>query len=80
MIRIRNDLPSIFIDQIKRDFEWLGINWDKIEQQSLRIDRYREVLNELKDKNLVYECFETALELELKRKKQQNLGQASNIR
>ena len=63
-----------FIDQIKRDLEWLGINWDKIEQQSLRIDRYREVLNELKDKNLVYECFETALELELKRKKQQNLG------
>ena len=63
-----------FIDQIKRDLEWLGINWDKIEQQSLRIDRYREVLNELKDKNLVYECFETALELELKRKKQQNQG------
>ncbi len=63
-----------FIDQIKRDLEWLGIDWDKIEQQSLRIDRYREVLTELKDKSLVYECFETSLELELKRKKQQNQG------
>ena len=63
-----------FIDQIKRDLEWLGIKWDKIEQQSLRVDRYREVLTELKDKNLVYECFETSLELELKRKKQHSQG------
>lgn len=63
-----------FIDQIKKDLEWLGIEWDKIEQQSLRVDRYREVLTELKDKNLVYECFETSIELELKRKKQQNQG------
>jgi len=38
-----------FIDQIKRDLEWLGINWDRVEQQSLRIERYREVLNKLKD-------------------------------
>ena len=29
-----------FIDQIKRDLEWLGIIWDRIEQQSLRMDRY----------------------------------------
>ena len=54
--------------------EWLGINWDRVEQQSVRVERYREVLNKLKDKNLVYECFETSLELELKRKKQQNQG------
>ena len=63
-----------FIDQIKRDLEWLGISWDRIEQQSLRMDRYWEVLTKLKDKNVVYECFETALELDLKRKKQQNRG------
>jgi len=63
-----------FIDQIKRDLEWLGINWDRVEQQSLRIERYREVLNKLKDQKVVYECFETSLELELKRKKQQNQG------
>ena len=63
-----------FIDQIKRDLDWLGINWDRIEQQSLRIERYRDVLNKLGDQNMVYECFETPLELEIKRKKQQKRG------
>ena len=63
-----------FIDQIKRDLEWLGINWDRVEQQSLRIERYREVLNKFKELKVVYECFETSLELELKRKKQQSQG------
>ena len=63
-----------FIDQIKRDLEWLGINWDRVEQQSLRIERYREVLNKFKEQKVVYECFETSLELELKRKKQHNQG------
>ena len=63
-----------FIDQIKRDLEWLGINWDRVEQQSLRIERYRDVLNKFKEQKVVYECFETSLELELKRKKQHNQG------
>ena len=63
-----------FIDQIKRDLEWLGISWDRIEQQSLRMERYWEVLTKLKDQKVVYECFETPLELDLKRKKQQNQG------
>ncbi len=63
-----------FIDQIKRDLEWLGINWDRVEQQSLRIERYREVLNKFKEQKVVYECFETSLELDLKRKKQHNQG------
>ncbi|MDC3075910.1 glutamate--tRNA ligase [Paracoccaceae bacterium] len=63
-----------FIDQIKRDLDWLGINWDRIEQQSLRIERYRDVLTKLGDRNMVYECFETSLELEIKRKKQQKRG------
>ena len=63
-----------FIDQIKRDLEWIGIYWDRIEQQSLRIERYRDVLTKFGDQNLVYECFETSLELEIKRKKQQKRG------
>ena len=56
-----------FIDQIKRDLEWLGINWDRIEQQSLRIERYRDVLTKLGNQNMVYECFETSSDLEIKR-------------
>ena len=63
-----------FIDQIKRDLEWLGVHWDRIEQQSLRLERYHEVLTKLKDQNVVYECFETSVELDLKRKKRQNQG------
>ena len=63
-----------FIDQIKRDLDWLGINWDRIEQQSLRIERYRDVLTKLGNQNIVYECFETSSELEIKRKKQQKRG------
>ncbi|MDC3107830.1 glutamate--tRNA ligase [Paracoccaceae bacterium] len=63
-----------FIDQIKRDLDWLGISWDRVEQQSLRIERYRDVLTNLGDQNMVYECFETSSELEIKRKKQQKRG------
>ncbi len=64
-----------FIDQIKFDLEWLGINWDKIEQQSKRLDRYKEILNTLIKNGNIYECFETSVELDLKRKKQLNSGQ-----
>ena len=63
-----------FIDEIKRDLDWLGITWDRIEQQSLRIERYRDVLTKLRDENVIYECFETSSELEIKRKKQQKKG------
>ena len=63
-----------FIDEIKRDLEWLGISWDRVEQQSTRLDRYFEILNNfIKYKN-VYECFETSVDLDLKRKKQLNSG------
>ncbi|NCV12610.1 MAG: glutamate--tRNA ligase, partial [Rhodobacteraceae bacterium] len=29
-----------YVDQIKRDLEWLGLTWDRIERQSERLDRY----------------------------------------
>jgi glutamyl-tRNA synthetase len=63
-----------YIDQIKKDLEWLNIHWDRIEQQSLRLERYRNVLSQFIEKQYVYECFETPLELDLKRKKQHNQG------
>ena len=64
-----------FIDQIKYDLEWLGIYWDRVEQQSKRLDRYKEILNNLIKNENVYECFETTIDLDLKRKKQLNSGQ-----
>ncbi|CUH64298.1 Glutamate--tRNA ligase 1 [Thalassovita gelatinovora] len=63
-----------YIDQIQRDLEWLGITWDRIEQQSARLDRYAEAADRLRDMGRFYECFESPVELDLKRKKQLNMG------
>ncbi|MDR9486240.1 MAG: glutamate--tRNA ligase [Sediminimonas sp.] len=63
-----------FIDQIQRDLEWLGLTWDRIEYQSRRLDRYSDAADRLRDMGRFYECFETPAELDLKRKKQLNMG------
>ncbi len=63
-----------YIDGLKEDLVWLGLHWDRIEQQSLRFDRYREAAEQLKAAGRFYECFETPVELDLKRKKQLNMG------
>ena len=63
-----------FADGIKRDLDWLGLHWDRVEQQSLRMDRYHEAADLLRGAGRFYECFETSVELDLKRKKQLNMG------
>ena len=63
-----------FADAIKEDLEWLGLTWDRVEQQSLRLDRYAAAADELRAKGRFYEAFETPVELDLKRKKQLNMG------
>ena len=63
-----------YADQIRRDLEWLGLTWDREERQSARFDRYHEVADQLRGTGRLYECFETPLELDLKRKKQLNAG------
>ena len=63
-----------YADGIMADLEWLGLHWDRVEKQSLRLERYRAVAEELKAKGRFYECFETPVELDLKRKKQLNMG------
>ena len=63
-----------FVDGIKRDLEWLGLHWDRVERQSLRLDRYRAAADQLRDAGRLYEVFETPTELDLKRKKQLNMG------
>ena len=62
-----------YADGIMADLEWLGIHWDRVEKQSLRMDRYREAAEDLKSKGRFYECFESPVELDLKRKKQLNM-------
>lgn len=63
-----------YVDQIKRDLEWLGLTWDRLERQSERLDRYAAAADSLRDMGRFYECFETPTELDLKRKKQLNMG------
>ena len=63
-----------YVDGIKQDLEWLGIHWDKVERQSERLDRYIAAADKLRDIGRFYECFETPVELDLKRKKQLNMG------
>jgi glutamyl-tRNA synthetase len=63
-----------YIDGIKEDLTWLGLTWDRTERQSDRLDRYTAAMEELKAAGRLYECFETPVELDLKRKKQLNMG------
>ena len=63
-----------YADAIKEDLEWLGLTWDRVERQSDRLDRYEEAAQKLRDMGRFYECFETPTELDLKRKKQLNMG------
>ncbi len=63
-----------YADGIMQDLAWLGIHWDRVEKQSLRMDRYRAAADDLRAKGRFYECFETPVELDLKRKKLLNMG------
>ncbi|MEE2944232.1 MAG: glutamate--tRNA ligase [Pseudomonadota bacterium] len=63
-----------YVDAIQQDLEWLGLTWDKIERQSERLDRYHAAADKLREMGRFYECFETPTELDLKRKKQLNMG------
>jgi glutamyl-tRNA synthetase len=64
-----------YVDAIKRDLEWLGLHWDRVERQSTRLERYAAAAERLREMGRFYECFETPVELDLKRKKQLNMGQ-----
>ena len=63
-----------YIQGIKDDLTWLGLDWDRVEYQSKRMDKYLDAKQKLIDMGRLYECFETPVELDLKRKKQLNMG------
>ncbi|WP_041651320.1 glutamate--tRNA ligase [Anaplasma centrale] len=63
-----------YVEEIKNDLKWLAMDWDLCFNQSSRIKRYDEVFNSLMGKGVVYPCYETQEELELKRKMMLKMG------
>ena len=59
-----------FADGIAADLAWLGIRPGRVEWQSKRFARYGEVADQLKAAGRLYPCFETADELDRRRKRQ----------
>lgn len=57
-------------DGIKTDLEWLGLSWNETVSQSDRFDRYDAAKEKLIADGLLYPCYETAEELDRKRKLQ----------
>jgi glutamyl-tRNA synthetase len=57
-----------YADAILEDLEWLGIHPDRIEYQSKRFAAYDAAVEKLKAAGLLYPCYETPEELELRRK------------
>ncbi|QIG54466.1 glutamate--tRNA ligase [Altererythrobacter sp. BO-6] len=57
-----------YVEAIRADLAWLGITPDGEERQSARLEHYEAAFAALKAAGRVYPCFETAQELDLKRK------------
>ena len=63
-----------YVDGIKADLTWLGLTWDFEARQSTRFDKYDAVVDKLKAEGRLYPCYETADELDRKRKRQMSRG------
>jgi glutamyl-tRNA synthetase len=59
---------------IEEDLNWLGLVADDKIRQSERLDLYNEAVKRLSDEGLVYACYESPEELELKRRMQLGRG------
>ena len=57
-----------FVEAMRADLAWLGLHPDGEDRQSARFDRYEARFEELKAAGRVYPAYESAQELELKRK------------
>jgi glutamyl-tRNA synthetase len=63
-----------FAQGIADDLAWMGIVPDRVERQSARYDRYDAVVEKMKAEGRLYPCYETADELERRRKRQEARG------
>jgi glutamyl-tRNA synthetase len=62
-------------EAIEADLRWLGLNWDSKANQSERFAAYEAAADRLKANGRLYPCYETAEELDYKRKRQMARGQ-----
>ena len=63
-----------FEQGIELDLRWLGLDWDERHNQSKRFDRYEAAAERLKAMGRLYACYETAEELDRRRKVQLSRG------
>jgi glutamyl-tRNA synthetase len=63
-----------FADGIAADLDWMGIKPDRTERQSARFGHYDAVVEKMKSEGKLYPCYETADELERRRKRQEARG------
>jgi len=61
-------------DLIETDLKWLGLEWGERYNQSKRFDIYRKCADALKADGRLYPCYETADELDRRRKVQLSRG------
>jgi glutamyl-tRNA synthetase len=64
----RERSEEAYVDAIRADLAWLGLDADAEERQSARFGRYEAALARLAEAGRVYPAYETAQELDLKRK------------
>ncbi len=57
-----------YVEAIRADLTWLGLDWDQEERQSARLARYDAAFAALLAAGRIYPCYESAQELEIKRK------------
>lgn len=65
---------AAFAQGIAEDLAWMGIVPDRVERQSSRYGRYDALVTKLKAEGRLYPCYETADELERRRKRQEARG------
>lgn len=57
-----------YVDGIRADLVWLGLDYDGEERQSARFGLYDDAFDRLKAAGRVYACYETPEELDIRRK------------
>ena len=63
-----------YVEAIRADLSWLGLDWDGEARQSARFDAYEARFDALRAAGRVYPCYESPQELDLKRKIQLGRG------